>query len=118
MRLNEHYTLQEGLQYGMTGCDNRHGQMHVKWFTHTLSVSSRDALQPDGRWLPRRCAMGDPGSPKEALYELVSAFAPFASALYYATVPAKPRPWRLTFWAGLRRHFPSLTTPVYFLCGQ
>ena len=86
VQLDHDFTLRTALQYGMTGCESRHGVMHVKWFTHALSMCAASSLQPDGRWRPRRCAMGEPHSPKAALFTMVRDFVPFASRIYYATV--------------------------------
>ena len=91
--LSEHYTLAEAIQHGLAGFENRHGQMHVKFFTHTLSMCASQALLAPvdgelGRWLPLRSSHGEPLSPKRALLQLVTDFAPFATRLYYGTVPA------------------------------
>ena len=85
--LNEHYTLREALKAGATNYQNRHGQMHVKWMTHALSVNNAHSMMADDRVRPWRNPQGEPMSPKAALWNMVRDFAPFAAKIYYATVP-------------------------------
>ena len=65
--LNEHYTLREALKAVATNYQNRHGQMHVKWMTHALSVNNAHSMMADDRVRPWRNPQGEPMSPKAAL---------------------------------------------------
>ena len=88
VQLNEHYTLREALKAGATDYQNRHGQMHVKWMTHALSINNAHSMMADDRVRPWRNPQGEPRSPKAALWNMVRDFAPFAAKIYHVTVPS------------------------------